>query len=390
MNMKTLLSSQYGGALVTVLVVIVLFSIAAPMLVKVTVHSKNSIETNVETQEEFYRAEGALRLVLHEMESYRGNHVDLLDGNGNVVKDGAGNEIQIQQVGPYFYLQDGVIPSSKVIGERTVKVDITKIEIDSETYKATLKANYADGPSIVARELTVTVKKEQRPIIEQSGQFLSGPIRYTSSFEYGQNSRHTHDELNVFENNKVLSTIKLDEILQYLNYTPTNAWNYNQNLKISSSHTFSQGRHYPISIGGTGNSTGTVRVPSNSIVFAKKVEYGGVGNNEDTLIIDGILIAEDFSLAGNPRVEVNGALIVLDQFSRTGGGNNDFVVNSGMIAKKFQTTGNQRYSGEAKGISCSLIGLLQCDGPTTVDYFDAAAHPWSSSFGNIDYQTVRQ
>ena len=63
-------------------------------------------------------------------------------------------------------------------------------------------------------------------------------------------------------------------------------------------------------------------------------------------------------MTGNATVIVNGALIVTNSLKKGGGGNDTaMIINSGIIANKMSTIVKNNYSGEAKGIDCSLLGL---------------------------------
>ena len=68
--MRPYFSNQRGAALILILFVVVFLSIVGTTLLNTTTYNLKTVVKNKSEQEEFYRAEGALEVVLTEMAHY--------------------------------------------------------------------------------------------------------------------------------------------------------------------------------------------------------------------------------------------------------------------------------------------------------------------------------
>lgn len=162
MNMKKYLESQSGAALILVLFVVLFLSITGALLLNVTTYSQKSIVNNVDEEQEFYLAEGALDLALHKIKEYEG--------------------------GPFLYLAS---PSTNkdlffsINDTNDTKVSIMNIvNKDSET-SAILSASYSESSkSNLTRELNI--------LVESGAKLLRNPIIYFNK-TYGSGGASKHE-----------------------------------------------------------------------------------------------------------------------------------------------------------------------------------------------------
>lgn len=379
-------NSQSGAALMLVLFVILFLSIISAVLLTSTTYSLKSNEKNKKIQDDFYTAEGSVDLVLEDMNSYVGKTVpvELRDKQGNLITDKKGKPIivMVKQTGPYFYLKDkSPLTVKKSIGDKPpITITINKTVINSDKFLASITANGSN----VSRYIELEAEKGN-PNFDGGTGTLNKPVYYQGSLNYNGSSQH--DEINIRENSERMSNQTFNTILNNIGYPVT----YNNSWVIYNSYSFTPGIHNPIQITYSGNGDRMV-IPKDSTVFAQSVNISGSGNTKVTIQIDGILVVESFNMSGNSTVVINGALIVTNQFSKSGGGNDDSVIiNSGIIANNISTNGKNNFSGAAKGIDCSLLGLT---GDICNRTDNGTSNPennlWESSMKVIDYETLRQ
>ncbi|WP_102274399.1 hypothetical protein [Cytobacillus massiliigabonensis] len=379
-------NSQSGAALMLVLFVVLFISIISAALLASTTYSLKSNEKNKKNQGAFYTVEGAVDLILEEMNSYEGKTVpvELRDKQGKIITDKNGKPITVlvKQMGPYFYLKDkSPLTVKKTIGDKSpITITIDKKIIDPDTYLASISANGTN----ISRYVELEVEKRDPFIVAETGA-LNKPVYYNKSFSYSGSSQH--DNIDIKNNNEEISDQTYNTILKNIGYPVT----YNNSWVIYNSYSFKPGIHNPIQITYSGNGD-TMIIPKDSTVFAQSVNISGSGKTKVTIQIDGVLVVDSFNMSGNSTVVVNGALIVTNQFSKSGGGNDDsMIINSGIIAKNFTTNGKNNFSGEAKGIDCSLLGLTddKCI-RTDNDTSNPENRLWESSMQVTNYETLRQ
>jgi Putative transposase DNA-binding domain len=209
-------NSQSGAALLLVLFVVLFLSITGSVLLNATTYSLKSNEKNERLQEEFYSAEGAVDLVLDDMESYEGKYVpiELRYDNGNLVTDVRGKPIikDVQQKGRYFYLNNLSMPSTitKSIGGKFITVTIDKTVVNPDAFQATINASVDN----ISRDLELKVSKGKMPTLSSGG--LNKPIHFKDSFNYSGSKNH--DELDIDTNNARISDSTYQTILDNFDF----------------------------------------------------------------------------------------------------------------------------------------------------------------------------
>ncbi|MFV8828749.1 hypothetical protein [Alkalihalobacterium sp. APHAB7] len=400
MSWKSKYNSQRGAALLLSLFIIALISIVGVGMLSVTLYSQKSINSNTTVQGEFYRAEGALEIVIDEMRNYNGGQVPLLYEDGTAVENR-----MIDRKGPYFYLEDNQLPSTKLIGGKDVEVEIQKTKIDEKNYRATLNASYLEGETRVTRSLNLNVTRENKPVIPKQSTppefVLDRPIHFVSNFNYNGGIHDDELKLYLYDQNAVvnnktgetardrqeikIASVPYNRILNELGYhSPSYT-----NAEINSSHTFSPGFHNPHKIVQSGQASSIV-VAEGAKVFTKHVELHGSGGQKHEgaqLTVNGILVTEELNMSGNSTLEVNGILIVRNNSNLNSG---ELTINSGIITNNFSKNGNIALNGEAKGFNCSLINM-NCSSQNNVPIIDldTSDYSWNSSLQILNFKTTR-
>ncbi|MFZ0446544.1 MAG: hypothetical protein WAM95_18335 [Bacillus sp. (in: firmicutes)] len=388
--MSRYVKSQSGAALLLVLFAVLFLSITGSVLLNTTTYSLKTNEKNEKIQGEFYSIEGAIDLVLDDMNSYKGNYVQIK------LKDKNGDPITVQEVGPYFYLKDKLkektsLELTKMIGGRNVDITITNSNKKEYKEKCLKKdegieicATIIAHGTNVSRLLELKVQKDEEPSLKGSStNTLNKIIYYNGNFNF--NGSQSHDELDVKGNSEKSNEVYVTT-LKNIGYQGIT---YDNNWTIDYSHNFSTGPYNPNKIDYKNKHT-TLTIPKGKTVFVKNVDLNG-----GEIIIDGILVVVDFNMNGNPNVIVNGALIVTSNLNINGGGNGyAMVINSGIIANNMSTNGKNNFGGEGKGIDCSLLGLTgaYCSATSSSDpdSFIPEENPWTSSIVDIEYNTTRE
>lgn len=307
-------SNESGAALMIVLFIVVLVSIVGTAMLSTTTYGLQNVVKTKKEQEEFYRAEGAIEIVLAEMASYK----NPTTGSS----------------GPFAYLQDITNDTkSYLIGGKDVQVtikteplNINTVTPDSsiKTVKVTLEANYSDDiQTKITRNLKFDVK-------------VSADALSKTKTAYGYVAPGHFEEKNQFKPGLRSSIIDVDyqKVITELgiNWSSyTNSLGPNE-IKNGDTYIFPAGitKLSSISING-GNEI--IKIPKGSVVYVQSISIGGSGNAVSQLIIDGALITESITHSGNSVV----------------------TVNSGIIAKNYNGTANYVVDGKGEGIECSDI-----------------------------------
>ncbi|GLB58379.1 pilus assembly PilX N-terminal domain-containing protein [Cytobacillus sp. NCCP-133] len=316
--MKLCLKSQNGSALILVLFLIVFLTIAGTALLNTTTYSMKTIENNQIDQEEFYRSEGALEIVLNEMSEYT-------DAKGNT--------------GPYFYLLNGESTESPYnIGSQNIDVGIqvdpmTPI-IDPHSFKP------GDAYNV---NVELLAKKSSNSRIERKLKFtttLSIPAIGTVDIS-DKAVNYVTDAIKKQNNYKVpmdtrfqLSHNMYENILTYVNEN----WGAVPQINVDTKqyYQFLKGFSRVNRIDLSGKNA-QVYIPGDSIVLADSISITGNGNSTYSVKVDGVLIVQDFYINGNAKV----------------------VINSGIIADTIRGNSNAaEITGEAKGIDCTLLPIV--------------------------------
>ncbi|MCM3603019.1 hypothetical protein M3175_19965 [Robertmurraya korlensis] len=306
--------NESGAALMIVLFIVVLVSIVGTAMLSTTTYGLQNVVKTKKEQEEFYRAEGAIEIVLSEMSNYKNTST----GNS----------------GPFAYLKD-ITNNTKTyrIGEKDVQVKITTdpVSISSitpnsstKTIKVSLQANYVDSNQTnITRKMDFDVKVNADPLTKTKtayGYVAPGHFDDKNQFKPGLRS-----SINAVDYQKVITDLGIN----WSNYT--NSLGPNE-IKNGDTYIFPAGITTLSSMSINGGNE-IVKIPKGSIVYVQSISIGGSGNATSQLIIEGALITESITHDGNSVV----------------------IVNSGIIAKNYNGTANFVVDGKGEGIECSDI-----------------------------------
>jgi hypothetical protein len=295
-----------------VLFVVVLVSIVGTAMLSSTTYGLQNVVKTTKEQEEFYRAEGALEIVLTEMANYK----NASTGNS----------------GPFAYLKD-LTNNTKTyqIGGKNVLVkiktnrDISKITPSSskETITVTLEANYEQANQTkLTRSMTFDVKVSSDSLTRTTsayGYVTPGHFIDKEQFDEGLKAKIIDIDYNQIIN---ALGIKWNEYTNSID---------KQDIDKNEIYTFPKGitKLSEINLSGAGV---TIVIPKGAIVYAKTVSISGSGNADSQFTIDGALIAETINHKGNSVM----------------------TLNSGLIAKTYNGTSNRFVvNGRGEGIECS-------------------------------------
>lgn len=335
---KKLQDNQSGAALMIVLFIVILVSIVGTTMLATTTYGLKAVEMTKQEQAEFYRAEGAIEIVMAEMEAYTNN----------------------DKRGPYAYLKEmtNINPRIINIGGKSVKVEILAPENSNnvnpgtkeQSVTVTLKANYeldSNVTRIVKFNVNVTTEglSHTRDVYN-----LANYQEFIDTTKNNKNDR-LYDE-------SILGGIEIEDYTNIYNSLGTlkpqnNTIDFIGNDDVKNKDfIFSDGltRVEDIVLEGKNH---PIIIPENSVVYVNKIDLGGSGNST--------------------QIVVNGALIV-DELVH--GGSSIITINSGMIVKKGipSTSGFNINSENPTGISCKLLETA-C---TVIDGFNSSNNYTSS------------
>lgn len=303
-------SNESGAALMIVLFIVVLVSIVGTAMLSTTTYGLQNVVKTTKEQEEFYRAEGALEIVLSEMSNYKNSSTG--------------------SSGPFAYLKEQPSSATYQIGEKNVQVNIsTSPDISTiipksskQTVEVMIEANY-DNQSNISRIMTfdVEVSAETKASTETAYNYVDD-----SAFKDKGQYKIQIDQIQLNIYNKIINELGIN----WSSFTTEVGKN---EVEKGETFVFPSGisKYKEISLSGNGRK---MIIPSDSIVFAKTIDLRGSGNTDSQLVIEGALVAETLDNNGNSVVTVNSGLIV----NHIKGTSKAFEVN-----------------GKASGISCSLL-----------------------------------
>lgn len=332
--------NQSGAALMIVLILVVLVSIVGTAMLSTTTYGLQNVVKTTKEQEEFYRAEGALEIVLAEMASYK----DPDTGDS----------------GPYAYLKKMTVDTKIYpIGEEDIQVKIVKKEINTKKINVNIEARYAnENQSKLSRVLNFDVDVNYNPLPRTKTAY--GYVEEGHYKDKGQFKEGIMDNIIKINYDDIIEKLKIN----WGNYTGVIN---NQSLKADGTYTFPTNATYPpgkittlkeINITGSGNK---VIIPQGAIVYVQTVTIGGNGNDDTQLLVEGALIAETISHKGNSVL----------------------TLNSGLIAKEFNGVSNQyTVKGNGDGIDCNLLPevCVAINGSETTDKFISTPNSSSINF----------
>lgn len=340
------IKNQSGAALMIVLFVVVLVSIVGTAMLSSTTYGLQNVVKTTKEQEEFYRAEGALEIVLTEMANYENSST----GNN----------------GPYGYLKElNSNTKSYKIGDKDLKVKVSSKEINSSRIEVTLESHYEEtNRSNLSRimKFQIDIKTEE----------LAGTDKvYNYEVPQGNIEKRIPTNIGLPVSNKLKSTT-YDTIIREI-YNNTNQDNYTFK-SVNNIDLQGNGNNYTFQVNPTNKEITkinlikisgqgiTVKIPAGVIVHADLVDLNGMGNNSQ-LIIEGVLITNRIEHGGNSRIKILSGLIAKTAWANS----NSFTVD---------TTG-------AKGIDCTLI-------PTACRYINGERESESTiDSSSIIFSTTR-
>ena len=338
--------NQSGAALMIVLFVVVLVSIVGTAMLSSTTYGLQNVVKTTKEQEEFYRAEGALEIVITEMANYENS----ITGNN----------------GPYGFLTELTSSTrSYKIGDKDLKVKVSSKEINPNRLEVTLESQYADINQshlnrMVEFQIDITTKELAR----------TDKI-YNYEIPQGNIEKRIPNNIGLPVTNKLKSTT-YDTIISEI-YNNKNQDNYSFRT-VNNVDLQGNGNNYTfqvnptrkeitkinlIKISGQGV---TVKIPAGAIVHADLVDLRGMGNNSQ-LILEGVLMTNRIEHGGNSRIKLLSGLIAKTAWANS----NSFTVDS----------------TEAKGIDCTLI-------PTACRYINGEREYHSTiDSSSIKFSTTR-
>lgn len=325
--------NQSGAALMIVLFLVVLISIVGTAMLSTTTYGLKNVVKTTKEQEEFYRAEGALEIVLSEMNNYKNTTT--------------GNK------GPLGYLLEKPKTVIYPVGGENIIVTINTVPSVTSTnipdnVDITLMANYENyNKSELSRTMkfTVNVNPEELP-------------SYLKAYNYQTPDNHFESRTGTPILNNYGSTATYLEIFNNLESV------YEKGKNINSIETYQIPLDNQIILidddiklsGGE-----TLTIPENCILFTKSLTIAGNGNNMTQLIINGALIAEKIYHKGNSIMTVNSGIIAQNVY----GDSNRFDID-----------------GKGKGISCTLLpeACKNVTQPTSADKYSSIINQSSIEF----------
>ncbi|WP_088103715.1 type II secretion system protein [Halalkalibacter urbisdiaboli] len=310
------LQSQQGAALILVLFLVVFLAISGTVLLQTTSYSKKTIIVNAKEQGEFYRAEGAIELALAKMEQYDGGTVPFLDDDGEQVYSPSGDPIYINQVGPYFFINQGERLDNVTIGSKEITYSLSAMP-ESTGYEVVLSAGYVDDSSL-RRTITFTVELPEKPVASTSegsledetdnGSSGGGSLVQVSAPETLDNNTNIH------QNQKPAFEGHYRGAVNYASKLQDYSLNENEmdlaSTNLTAATTITSSPAYFNSI--VARNKQTITIPAGTVVYAKKLNWTG---QTRTLNIRGTLIIDDFNIQGsNTMIVHNTGTIIADTF----------------------------------------------------------------------------
>lgn len=289
-----------------VLFIVVLVSIVGTAMLSTTTYALKNVQDSKLEQQEFYRAEGALEIVMTQMENYKNDN----------------------ESGPLAYLQEEPRTSVYNIGGKEIKVEITIEPKDISTIPSnilvTLKAQYSGAQSKVSRNLEFTIINSAVKLGRTVNKYNLWNIdEFTKTV--GNDDKGDYDPNILGE----ISEEDYKDIVDSLDKLPvaTPSGTIDGNYYI-----FPKGVTKVNSISLSGNKE-KIKIPADSIVYVKELNLQGSGNST--------------------QVIVDGALIV-DKLIHTA--KSELIINSGIIVKEaIAQSRNFKIEGNPQGISCDLL-----------------------------------
>ncbi|MGS2777290.1 hypothetical protein ACVBAX_07920 [Robertmurraya sp. GLU-23] len=316
--------NQSGAALMIVLILVVIVSIVGTSMLATTTYGLKNIVKTTKEQEEFYRAEGAIEIVLNEMANYQGK-----EGNG-----------------PLAYLQEKSNVANYSIGEKNVEVSLsTNIDPDNvksgDTIELTLGAKYTnEQESQLSRvvKVDITVDNKMDSPFKQPYNFVDDD---DLNYKYDKDSEHQikipmqETELKIYEDVLIDYGVVWPETDKKGNKTSYSIEEMKEIIEDQSDPSKTETLIFD-TLDMSGNSDPTITIPENKRVFIKNVILRGSAN-KDQIVIKGALIVDILDFNGNSIINVHSGIVI----NEVAGQSKRFKVYSEL--------------DEATGISCELM-----------------------------------
>lgn len=309
--MKQYGRNQGGAALLLVLFVILFLSIVGTTLLTATTYSMKTIVKNVEEQEEFYRAEGAIEIYLNELVKEMNNYSNsYLNTEGEVV----------EEKGPYFYLlrEHSLNPSlgyeEYTIGEKTLVVNGSIIGTLQDPNHPSFNPDKVSPVSVrieAAYKNNSSIKRIAELTIDASAQKITKPTPDVPEIDpfpvepiLGYDFTIPSDVNKQYEPIVGRLNEEFEDVIKFYGFENSIG---SGTLRID--YPFSEETKYHFeNIEITKGSKLTI--PAGHIVFVDSAHFTGEGNKgETTLQVDGILLFNDLQINGNMDFQINGVIV---------------------------------------------------------------------------------
>ena len=313
--MNQYLKNQKGAALILILFVVIFLGIVGASLLNTTTYSTKTVVNNKEEQQEFYRAEGALEIMLNEMTNYKDNQ---------------------GKAGPYYFLYNRELPHNFKVYHIGLEDMIVTVNVDQSTPivdPATLTEDYSVNVELTAKNQSDSKLERKLNFITTLNVSAGGTIS-EKAINYVTDSIDKQDNYEVpLDVKNELKSTSYNEIIKSVGINDWSTFdNYN---KYNSEKTFPSGITILDSIDLSGKNE-YITIPNNAMVVVKKITMKGNGNSNNSITVNGVLIAESIEMKGNSTL----------------------IVNSGIITNVIKGQSNSGViKGSANGISCSLLPI---------------------------------
>lgn len=340
MKLLKIVKNENGAALLLTLFLIAFVAIIGASLLNTTLYGKKSNVVALADQQEFYRLEGAIDLLLYEMRSfYREDGILMYDDGVNPpfpVTDANDNPIPVVKAGPYYYIEMGqpLTLTYQIDGE-LVQVEITNVVSNNgsgtKQYSFSIRSKYDDAQKFEREiSLSATVPDQDRFIEIDPPPTPSGPSEPgIPSFPGIVGQRIISHNPPTLGGNSTSSATYQPHVSRtqtgvsfqsFINFygldisQATGSWDATTPQSVT-----------PIRLFNTIHTSGAntnAAIPYGFLTYANSVVLDGCGG-DGSINIGGVLMAKSFIVKGNCTVRLSGGIIA-ETFLKEG--NNTLVV----------------------------------------------------------------
>jgi hypothetical protein len=300
MNLFKYVNNERGAALLLTLFLVMFISIIGVALLNTTFYGQKNNLVAVAEQQEFYRLEGAIDMLLYEMNHYNKQSTNSFlmaqdeAGNTRRVLDENGQPIPILNKGAYFYLADSSSSRLKTyrISGQTIQVKIENESKIGDNFQFTIKSSKLTDKRLSRSIDIVATRGSVPPLLEfdpENPDIAPFPIG-RGILGVDLVKIHHHQANNVGKLNETFRNI-----LRFYEVNPAEATE-----TLTNNYSFAgKDKHYFNSI-----ATDTITIPAGNLVFINDELTLRGGSN---IIVDGLLLVNGIDIGGN--AVVNGAVI---------------------------------------------------------------------------------